>query len=142
MLKLKGKKYEDAWTLKVNKYKKLYRSEFAELERRIKRKIPKTVITKLNNFMSKNHKPMATRKSSQIVMTEFGKSMPELIGGSADLKGSNLSYYDDMDSFSHSNPFRKIYLLWCQRIWYVSHIKWYLPAWSIKTIRKYFSNIF
>ena len=54
--------------------------------------------------MSKNHAPMATRKSSQIVMTEFGKSMPELIGGSADLKGSNLSYYDDMDSFSHLNP--------------------------------------
>ena len=102
--KAKGKRYEDAWTLKVNKYKKLYRREFAELERRIKRKIPKTVITKLNNFMSKNHTPMATRKSSQIVMTEFGKSMPELIGGSADLKGSNLSYYDDMDSFSHSNP--------------------------------------
>tara|TARA_B100001248_G_scaffold206391_1_gene160437 strand:- start:2029 stop:4053 length:2025 start_codon:yes stop_codon:yes gene_type:complete len=99
-----GQKYEDAWTLKVNKYKKLYKREFAELERRIKRKIPKTVITKLNNFMSKNHAPMATRKSSQIVMTEFGKSMPELIGGSADLKGSNLSYYDDMDSFSHLNP--------------------------------------
>ena len=102
--KTKGKKCEDAWTLKVNKYKKLYRREFAELERRIKRKIPKTVITKLTNFMSRNHKPMATRKSSQIVMTEFGKSMPELIGGSADLKGSNLSYYDDMDSFSYSNP--------------------------------------
>ena len=102
--KAKGKKYEHAWILKVNKYKKLYKREFAELERRIKRKIPKTVISKLNNFMSKNHTPMATRKSSQIVMTEFGKSMPELIGGSADLKGSNLSYYDDMDSFSHSNP--------------------------------------
>ena len=102
--KTKGKKCEDAWTLKVNKYKKLYRREFAELERRIKRKIPKTVITKLTKFMSRNHKPMATRKSSQIVMTEFGKSMPELIGGSADLKGSNLSYYDDMDSFSYSNP--------------------------------------
>ncbi len=102
--KVKGKKHEDAWKLKVNKYKKLYRKEFAELERRIKRKIPKTVITKLKNFMSKNHTPMATRKSSQIVMTEFGKLMPELIGGSADLKGSNLSYYDDMHSFSHSNP--------------------------------------
>ena len=99
-----GQKYEDAWILKVNKYKKLYKREFAELERRIKRKIPKTVITKLNNFMSKNHVPMATRKSSQIVMTEFGKLMPELMGGSADLKGSNLSYYDDMDSFSHVNP--------------------------------------
>ena len=109
--KAKGKKCEDAWTLKVNKYKKLYRRKFAELERRIKRKIPKTVITKLNNFMSRNHKPMATRKSSQIVMTEFGKSMPELIGGSADLKGSNLSYYDDMDSFSYSNPSGNIFTM-------------------------------
>ena len=47
---------------------------------------------------------MATRKSSQVIMSEFGKLMHELIGGSADLKGSNLSYYDDMDTFSHSNP--------------------------------------
>ena len=100
----KGKKYENKWILKVNKYKKLYKKEYAELERRIRRKIPKTVITKLNNFSSKNHAPMATRKSSQKVMTEFGKLMPELIGGSADLKGSNLSYYDNMDTFTHSNP--------------------------------------
>ena len=49
--------------------------------------------------MSKTHKPMATRKSSQVVMSEFGRLMPELIGGSADLKGSNLSYYDEMDTF-------------------------------------------
>ena len=49
--------------------------------------------------MSKTHKPMATRKSSQVVMSEFGRSMPELIGGSADLKGSNLSYYDEMEGY-------------------------------------------
>ena len=47
---------------------------------------------------------MATRKSSQVVMSVFGKYMPELIGGSADLKGSNLSYYDDMNAFSPNNP--------------------------------------
>ena len=47
---------------------------------------------------------MATRKSSQVVMSVFGKYMPELIGGSADLKGSNLSYYDDMNVFSPNNP--------------------------------------
>tara|TARA_B100001057_G_scaffold129145_1_gene128229 strand:+ start:1 stop:921 length:921 start_codon:yes stop_codon:yes gene_type:complete len=39
-----------------------------------------------------------------MVMSEFGRHMPELIGGSADLKGSNLSYYDDMDTFSYNNP--------------------------------------
>ena len=40
--------------------------------------------------MHKSHKPMATRKSSQVVMSEFGNLVPELIGGSADLKGSNF----------------------------------------------------
>ena len=100
----KGEKYETTWKSKLSKYKKLYKKEFLDLDRRIKSKIPNTVITKLNNFMSKTHKPMATRKSSQVVMSEFGRSMPELIGGSADLKGSNLSYYDEMDTFSHSNP--------------------------------------
>ena len=47
---------------------------------------------------------MATRKSSQVVMSEFGNLVPELIGGSADLKGSNLSYYDEMKAFSDENP--------------------------------------
>ncbi len=100
----KGEKLEKAWNLKFTKYRKSFRKESLDLERRIKSKVPQTVITKLNNFMSKTHKPMATRKSSQVVMSEFGRLMPELIGGSADLKGSNLSYYDEMDTFSHSNP--------------------------------------
>ena len=101
---LKGKKYENQWTKKVQKYKKLYPNEYNELSRRIRNKIPTTALNSLNKFITKNHKPMATRKSSQVVMSEFGKHMPELIGGSADLKGSNLSYYDDMQAFSPNNP--------------------------------------
>jgi len=101
---LKGKKYENQWTKKVQKYKKLYPKEYNELSRRIRNKIPTTALNSLNKFITKNHKPMATRKSSQVVMSEFGKHMPELIGGSADLKGSNLSYYDDMQAFSPNNP--------------------------------------
>ena len=100
----KGDKYEKAWKVKINKYKKKFKKEFSELERRIKRKTPKGIIEKLDAFMSRTHKDMATRKSSQVVMSEFGHMMPELIGGSADLKGSNLSYYDDMDTFSNANP--------------------------------------
>ncbi len=100
----KGEKHESVWKSKFDKYKQSFKKESLDLERRIKSKIPQTVITKLNNFLTKTHKPMATRKSSQMVMSVFGRSMPELIGGSADLKGSNLSYYDDMDTFSHSHP--------------------------------------
>ncbi len=100
----KGYKLQKTWDLKIRKYKKSFKKEYMELDRRIKGKIPKAVINKLDNFMCKAHKDMASRKSSQVAMTEFGRLMPELVGGSADLKGSNLSYYDDMDTFSHSNP--------------------------------------
>ena len=100
----KGKKNEDQWNKKIQKYKKLYKKEYNELNRRIKNKLSAITINNLNKFISKTHKPMATRKSSQVVMSTFGKYMPELIGGSADLKGSNLSYYDDMNTFSPNNP--------------------------------------
>ena len=101
---IKGKKSEDQWNKKIQKYKKLYKKEYNELNRRIKNKLSAITINNLNKFILKTHKPMATRKSSQVVMSEFGKYMPELIGGSADLKGSNLSYYDDMKVFSPNNP--------------------------------------
>ena len=100
----RGKKNEEQWNKKLQKYKKLYKKEYNELNRRIKNKLPAIAINNLNKFISKTHKPMATRKSSQVVMSAFGKCMPELIGGSADLKGSNLSYYDDMNAFSPNNP--------------------------------------
>ncbi len=100
----KGKKSEDQWNKKIQKYKKLYKKEYNELNRRIKNKLSAIAINNLNKFILKTHKPMATRKSSQVVMSVFGKYMPELIGGSADLKGSNLSYYDDMKVFSPNNP--------------------------------------
>ena len=100
----KGKKLEESWALKINKYKKQFSKEFKELNRRIKRVNTHQSLAKLSEFMHKSHKPMATRKSSQVVMTEFGNLVPELIGGSADLKGSNLSYYDEMQAFSDENP--------------------------------------
>jgi len=100
----KGIKLEKAWNKKLQKYKKSFKKEYQELNRRINKKIPRNVLNNIVNFINKNHEPMATRKSSQVVMSEFGRYMPELIGGSADLKGSNLSYYDDMDTFSHVNP--------------------------------------
>ena len=100
----KGKKFEESWMLKISKYKKQYSKEYKELNRRIKGINTDASLAKLSKFMYKSHKPMATRKSSQVVMSEFGNLLPELIGGSADLKGSNLSYYDEMKSFSNENP--------------------------------------
>ena len=100
----RGKKLSKAWEVKLAKYKAKYPRESKDLIRRIKGKIPNSVISKLEKFSKVNHKAMATRKSSQLIMTEFGRYLPELVGGSADLKGSNLSYYDNKSTLSSSNP--------------------------------------
>ena len=47
---------------------------------------------------------MATRKSSQVVLEHIGPILPELIGGSADLKESNLVFWPESKPFSKKDP--------------------------------------
>ena len=42
----------------------------------------------------------ATRKSSQVVLNNLAKNLPELIGGSADLTGSNNTYHTNSHPLS------------------------------------------
>jgi transketolase len=42
---------------------------------------------------------MATRKASQVALTALTESLPELLGGSADLTGSNLTYTPSTPAF-------------------------------------------
>jgi len=64
-----------------NKYKKIF-SNFKNLNSF------KNLIEKTKNDYLKNSKPVATRKSSEIFLNIIAK-LPNLIGGSADLAGSN-----------------------------------------------------
>ncbi len=64
-----------------NKYKKIF-SNFKNLNSF------KNLIEKTKNDYLKNSKPLATRKSSEIFLNIISK-LPNLIGGSADLAGSN-----------------------------------------------------
>jgi len=64
-----------------NKYKKIY-SNFKELDSF------KNLIEKAKNDYLKDTKPLATRKSSEMFLNIIAK-LPNLIGGSADLAGSN-----------------------------------------------------
>ncbi len=51
-----------------------------------------------------NEKPnIATRKASQIALEAINKNVPETIGGSADLAGSNLTKTTDMENYSANN---------------------------------------
>lgn len=46
----------------------------------------------------------ASRKSSELVLNELAKGIPELLGGSADLTGSNLTKAGTQTAFNVANP--------------------------------------
>ncbi len=75
---------------KASKKAKKYDSKYKNINTK-KNKILKkfsTLITKTKNNYLKNPKPIATRKSSEMFLNTISK-LPNLIGGSADLAGSN-----------------------------------------------------
>ncbi len=79
------KKIGEIGTQKAKKHKQKYKKIFGE------NKIPKSCIStieKIKNDYFKNPKPIATRKSSEMFLDIISK-LPNFIGGSADLAGSN-----------------------------------------------------
>tara|TARA_B100000579_G_scaffold209481_1_gene171085 strand:- start:2082 stop:3833 length:1752 start_codon:yes stop_codon:yes gene_type:complete len=57
-------------------------------------KIQKIISEEKKKYL-KSIEPMATRKSSQKILNELAKKIPQLIGGSADLAGSNNTKTDN-----------------------------------------------
>jgi transketolase len=60
-----------------------------------------------NHFMQElqvKKETQATRKSSQVCLNYYARLLPELIGGSADLTGSNLTDWKDVKIFSKATP--------------------------------------
>jgi len=54
--------------------------------------------------MQTKKETIATRKASHISLNHYAKVLPELIGGSADLTGSNLTDWQGVKVFSKGNP--------------------------------------
>ena len=93
--KNKGRLLESAWNKKLGIYKGKYPKLHSELQRRLKNKLPAQVNKNIYKLIENNSKSMATRKSSQVVLEKIGPIIPELIGGSADLKESNLVFWPE-----------------------------------------------
>ncbi|WP_049723225.1 transketolase [Gilvimarinus polysaccharolyticus] len=94
----KGAKAEQSWNEKFAAYKAAYPTEAAEYERRvIKGELPADFAEKADAFIQQCHKnpeKLASRKASQNTIAAFNKLLPEMVGGSADLAGSNLTMWD------------------------------------------------
>ena len=93
--KNKGETAENEWNLLLEKYKRDYPQDWEELDRRVNHKLPGNWLKTIDNSLreiSGDKKSEATRKSSQTVLNMISSSLPELIGGSADLTGSNNTF--------------------------------------------------
>jgi transketolase len=92
--KAKGRAAEDQWDAKYAAYQAAHPELAAELTRRVKGELPKNFAQVAVDAAVAAHtkaETVASRKASQIALEAFTAAMPELLGGSADLTGSNLT---------------------------------------------------
>ncbi|SBS24570.1 Transketolase 1 [Marinomonas spartinae] len=92
-----GAAREEAWAKQFDAYKAAYPELAAEFERRvIKGELPADFSEKADAFIKASQEKgenIASRKASQNAIGAFGAILPELLGGSADLAGSNLTLW-------------------------------------------------
>jgi len=89
-----GAAREAAWNTQFAAYKAAYPAEAKELLRRMKGDLPKNFAqTAVDTVIAAHAKgeTVASRKASQLALEAFTAALPEMLGGSADLTGSNLT---------------------------------------------------
>jgi len=97
-----GREREFEWKMKLEAYGHLHPTLGAELNRRMAGKFPEGWADALPVF-PEDAKGMATRASSGRVINALAVSLPELIGGSADLAPSNNTMINDSPSFQRNS---------------------------------------
>ncbi len=89
-----GKRAERRWSKLFAAYEKQFPAEAAELRRRTAGELPAGFAERAGALAAELHakaETVATRKASQAVLEALLPALPELLGGSADLTGSNLT---------------------------------------------------
>lgn len=87
-----GCKKEQAWEELFKAYEKQYPLKAEELKRRLNDELPTNFAKNYQDKIAitfKEQKSLASRKSSEMCLNVLAQLLPELIGGSADLTGSN-----------------------------------------------------
>lgn len=95
--KTKGEKAEQEWQTLFNEYQQAYPELASEFMRRKKGELPELwnkTCTKYIQALQQNPDNVATRKASQNALNAYAPILPELLGGSADLAGSNLTIHN------------------------------------------------
>lgn len=94
--KVSGDEAETEWNQMFAGYRQAYPEKATELQRRLNGELPADWQEKASAIIADlqaNPAKIATRKASQNSLNAFGPLLPELMGGSADLAGSNLTIW-------------------------------------------------
>jgi transketolase len=103
----RGAAAETDWAGRLAAYRKAHPELAAELERRLKGELPAGWKKAIEDYIAAEAaggKPLATRSSSQQVLNVLGAAIPELLGGSADLTGSNNTNHKGSVAFTADEP--------------------------------------
>jgi transketolase len=94
--KEKGVAAETSWNTKFDAYAKAHPELAAEFKRRVAGELPADFSAQAQAYIDEcqtKGEVVASRKASQNTLNAFGPLLPELLGGSADLAGSNLTLW-------------------------------------------------
>jgi len=101
-----GAAREAEWNALLVKYTNAHPDLAAEFRRRLAGELPADWQAHANAYIRKLQAEgpvVASRKASQMALDAFGPKLPELIGGSADLAGSNLTIWKGSKDVNSSN---------------------------------------
>jgi transketolase len=101
--KASGAQKEQAWDKQFAAYQQAYPELAAELIRRLAGDLPADFTEKADAFIQQSQdsaENVASRKASQNSIETFATLLPEILGGSADLAGSNLTIWSGTKGIS------------------------------------------
>jgi len=108
----KGQQLEDEWNQKIAEYTNKYPAEAAEFKRRVAGDLPADWASHVDAVIGEVNgkaETIASRKASQNAIEGLAPVLPELIGGSADLAGSNLTLWSGSKGVSRESGGNYIY---------------------------------
>ncbi len=102
-----GKQREESWNALFENYAAEHPETAAEFRRRMAGELPADWHEKAAQYVASTQAEgpqVASRKASLMALNAFAPLLPELVGGSADLAGSNLTMHTDSHSVTEGGP--------------------------------------
>ena len=102
----KGTAAQTTWASQLEEYRAEFPELAAEFERRTRGDLPEDFNAQADAYIQECQDKMekvASRKASQNCLNAYGPLLPELLGGSADLAGSNLTIWSGSKDITGDN---------------------------------------